>query len=658
MKLQDKIDEIFTICSSSSSIGTADFKSICRHFWYHLDNSVTIVDLAGVFTVCIPSNGAEVLTIDIFPDFIKALARVKYPVDSDYCEKFVMDVLENMKDSNKNNSVSESLTFSLVMDRHVMRTLLKFDIPIRRAFSHFCGQSVRVGGRLNWEEIRSLSIGMEVDGFVAFAGEYSLIPTQMSTDQCEKLFRDVINRYPLKNNKDSMGSALLFPQFQFLLVKAAIDRQNNNNNNNKEGKRSVADLLTDLLRDIGIGRTVPESSLSSHAKDSFSPVKGGGVVGNRELEPDIYQHNGGLEHSHMLQYSPKKKSEVVKPSSDRPQDMHSAAGNHGRQAMMLRMEHLFDEVETRLLTRIPADDPLLQTAQTGIGEVAEVKAKLPSKPVVIGDAIPIPSVCPQEVQQLLEAALAHHNLGSYEESLKFLEASSIQLTDIQYRSKEIADQQRKSSSRTTTTTTTDFFDLEMYIVLCKGNVYQSCGDDEQSLLHYLEAFSKAGYRSDKEWELISLSCVGLLAYFNLRFDVSLLCFRSVALFREETYGNDNADTATAWNNEACCLYCLQKKGEARVRFERSWTTLSNTVGHRSPRAVTVWKNLEKARRSNAALSNRNDIAESISMRVDAEKLILGGSFTIQGLPPIEGGGRGKKKGKGGKGKKKRNEKKR
>ena len=29
-------------------------------------------------------------------------------------------------------------------------------------------------------------------------------------------------------------------------------------------------------------------------------------------------------------------------------------------------------------------------------------------------------------------------------------------------------------------------DLHMYIVLCKGNVYQSCGDDEQAMLHYME----------------------------------------------------------------------------------------------------------------------------------------------------------------------------
>jgi hypothetical protein len=43
--------------------------------------------------------------------------------------------------------------------------------------------------------------------------------------------------------------------------------------------------------------------------------------------------------------------------------------------------------------------------------VLETKVRLPSKPVVIGDALPVPAQCPDSVEQLLEASLAHHNLG-------------------------------------------------------------------------------------------------------------------------------------------------------------------------------------------------------------------------------------------------------
>jgi hypothetical protein len=158
MKLQEKIDELFQIASGSTGIGTVDFKSICKIVWMCLNNSVTLVDLAGVFTVSIPDNGVEVLNADLFVDFIKALARVKYPLDGDYCDKLV-DEVRSSKNMRINN---ESPQFPLIMDRSVIRILLKYDLPIRRAYSTFCGQSVRVGGRLNWDEVKKMSIGMEV----------------------------------------------------------------------------------------------------------------------------------------------------------------------------------------------------------------------------------------------------------------------------------------------------------------------------------------------------------------------------------------------------------------------------------------------------------------------------------------------------------------
>lgn len=60
----------------------------------------------------------------------------------------------------------------------------------------------------------------------------------------------------------------------------------------------------------------------------------------------------------------------------------------------------------------------------------------------LGDAIPVPSRCPELIEQLLEAALAHHNLGSFEDSLKFLEAARIHLVDADQTSKINADGNR------------------------------------------------------------------------------------------------------------------------------------------------------------------------------------------------------------------------
>ena len=158
MKIHEKIEEIFGLCNSLSGIGAADFRSICKTFWLCLNNSVTFVDLAGVFAVSIPPTGMEILTLELFSDFFKAFARIKFPTDNNHAEK----LYEEIKNAKHIRIPAESLTFPLSINRNVIRVLLKYDIPIKRAYSTFCGQSVRVGGRLNWDEAKKMSIGMEV----------------------------------------------------------------------------------------------------------------------------------------------------------------------------------------------------------------------------------------------------------------------------------------------------------------------------------------------------------------------------------------------------------------------------------------------------------------------------------------------------------------
>lgn len=155
-KVKEKIEELFV--TASGSLGSVDFKSVCKLFWVCLDNSVSIVDLSGLFAVTVPNGGAENLGPELFHEFFKALARVKYPTGIDYCEK----LLEELKNAKSLRVSSELPSFATMMDKNVIKILLKFDLPIRKAYSNFCGQSVRVGGVLSWEEVRSLQIGMEV----------------------------------------------------------------------------------------------------------------------------------------------------------------------------------------------------------------------------------------------------------------------------------------------------------------------------------------------------------------------------------------------------------------------------------------------------------------------------------------------------------------
>lgn len=86
-----------------------------------------------------------------------------------------------------------------------------------------------------------------------------------------------------------------------------------------------------------------------------------------------------------------------------------------------------------------------------------------------------------------------------------------------------------------------------------------------------------------------------------------------------------------------------------MRFERSWNILCSTLGHRAPRSIATWKNLEKARRAGAAVQNSKNMRESVELRPDANKLLYGSEFFIKASVPAEGG----KKKKGKKGKKKK-----
>ena len=159
---------------------------------------------------------------------------------------------------------------------------------------------------------------------------------------------------------------------------------------------------------------------------------------------------------------------------------------------------------------------------------------------------------------------------------------------------------------------------------------------------------RAQSQGDKDWEIVCLNSIGILAYYSLRYDVALLCFGAVATYRTGAYGNESADTATAVNNEACCLYCINQKGEARMRLEKAWATMCKVLGHRAPRSVTTWKNLEKSRRAHATMKSA---ADAVSMRPDADVLLTGSNIVINAVgPPQDGGG---KKKKGGKGKKKK-----
>lgn len=445
----------------------------------------------------------------------------------------------------------------------------------------------------------------------------------------------------------------------------------------------MSEMLSELLKSLGVDKlTNAVVKDNSNIKNLQQPV-------NKSL---LSQNNDNTTNVFAGTVSLPSVDNLSNPANSSSVQQNSAI----RQAMLMRIDYLFEnDISTKLsqtTLKSPSDlDTMLKISSINIPENDHKTRNLLNKPVVIGDAIPVPSnasitgtthIIHESVEQMLQAALAHHNLGNFEESLKFLEASRVQLFTIERmnlikkKQKELEKQREieleinedaSSNSKILSKITNEMIEnvtvsdsevqlpihIEMYIILCKGNVYQSCGDDEQALHCYIMGWTRAVLSKNTEWEIVCINSIGLIAYYNVRFEIALTCFAKVALFRQEVYGLESPDTATAWNNEASCLYCINKRGEARVKFERAWNLMCKVLGHRHPRSVTVWKNLDKARRSQAAVNNLIEINESIKLRPDAEFLISG-NFNVNAILP-EGsngvGGNKKKSKKGGKKKK-------
>ncbi len=75
------------------------------------------------------------------------------------------------------------------------------------------------------------------------------------------------------------------------------------------------------------------------------------------------------------------------------------------------------------------------------------------------------------------------------------------------------------------------FDLDMYITACMGNVYQSSGDDEQALVQYSKGWDISKNYDEADWAAVFLNSIGLVCYYNLRYELGYQCFTSVAAYR-------------------------------------------------------------------------------------------------------------------------------
>ena len=257
-----------------------------------------------------------------------------------------------------------------------------------------------------------------------------------------------------------------------------------------EGKSKIlTDCLVELFKDMGINKFDEKLSYPLQYDSPTKDMRSTFGQSNTGAQLDMTRGNfeGGEPQSGGDFSAINTTGNITLPLVTKREDLYAASTSNTKQITSLRLDHLFEELQQKLLERIygmidpsvtatmnlgtmtlnnttvisptatttnvntqlfattggggggnntltipKLFDPqsLINVIQTKSEETVDTKAKLPTKPVVICDALPIPANTPDTIDQLLEAALAHHNLGSFEDSLKFLEASRVQLMEI------------------------------------------------------------------------------------------------------------------------------------------------------------------------------------------------------------------------------------
>lgn len=156
---QLKVQDIFErCCDKKSAKKQADFVSTVKALWTSLDNSLCLVDLAGVWAITISNTDDDRLDFGAFTDFLNGISKLKYPTNRDeYCQMFIDDV--NFAEGR--NRKLNFFDLETGLDRSIIHELFKVDHLLKKAFSSFAGDSIP-DVTFMWEEVKRRSLGIEV----------------------------------------------------------------------------------------------------------------------------------------------------------------------------------------------------------------------------------------------------------------------------------------------------------------------------------------------------------------------------------------------------------------------------------------------------------------------------------------------------------------
>lgn len=160
-------------------------------------------------------------------------------------------------------------------------------------------------------------------------------------------------------------------------------------------------MLCNMLKSVGIDMLTPPSPLIKKTNSTLkSSLSQSGFHQNAGDGTDFY--NDPFPGTIMLS------SAIAPAGSGEPDAIRAAKSrneNHSREAMLLRMEKIFDEVEERL-NKIPTTEYTATSMNENEfdteNDIKINRSRLHvSKPVVVGDAIPPPTNSPPLVGQVL-----------------------------------------------------------------------------------------------------------------------------------------------------------------------------------------------------------------------------------------------------------------
>lgn len=160
--LLDRIDQVFTRCRDTKVPKyVATFVSTTKVFWRTLNNSLSLVDLSGIWMITVSTGDDENLNGKVFTDFFCGIAMIKHPSLSicDCCEMLLEDL-------NVETNLSESLNsalFEKAVDKSAIHELFKCEAVLKKAYLTFAADTLdNVDGGITWEEVTKLSVTMEV----------------------------------------------------------------------------------------------------------------------------------------------------------------------------------------------------------------------------------------------------------------------------------------------------------------------------------------------------------------------------------------------------------------------------------------------------------------------------------------------------------------